>query len=68
MLTSSRFQSAIAPTRSGKKMAVHLNIAVAASRAVGLSLADEVAECLSSVGKQHKETIKLKVSADTFSD
>ncbi|CAK7244303.1 MAG: retrograde regulation protein 2 [Sporothrix thermara] len=65
---SIRFQSAIAPTRSGKKMAVHLNIAVAASRAVGLSLADEVAECLSSVGKQHKETIKLKVSADTFSD
>ncbi|CAK7214711.1 retrograde regulation protein 2 [Sporothrix curviconia] len=63
---SVRFRSILAPTKSGKKMAVHLTVAVAASRAVGLSLADEVVECFLSVGKQHKDSIKLKVFAEEF--
>ncbi|CAK7220181.1 retrograde regulation protein 2 [Sporothrix bragantina] len=65
---SIRFHSALAPTKSGKKMAVNLTVGVAASRAVGLNLADEVIECFSSVGKQHKDSIKLKVFAEQFAD
>lgn len=58
----------MAPTKSGKKTAVHLNVAVAASRAVGLDLIEEVPECFSSVGKLHKESIKIKVLAEEFSE
>ncbi|CAK7206595.1 retrograde regulation protein 2 [Sporothrix eucalyptigena] len=65
---SVRFHPTLATTKSGKKTTVQLNVAVAASRAVGLTLNDEVVECFSSVGKQHKESIKLKVFAEEFSD
>lgn len=43
-------------------------MAVAANRAVGLDLAEEVPECFSSVGKLHKESVKLKVHAEEFSE
>ncbi|CAK7270819.1 retrograde regulation protein 2 [Sporothrix epigloea] len=65
--TSIRFYSALA-TKPGKKTAIQLTVAVAASLTAGLSLPDDIVDCFSSVGKQHKESIKLKVFAETFSD
>ncbi|KAL1891618.1 retrograde regulation protein 2 [Sporothrix stenoceras] len=67
-LASIRFEPTLSTTKSGKKTAVHLNVFVAASRAVGLDLAEELPECFGSVGKLHKESVRLKVHAEKFSE
>ncbi|KJR82586.1 retrograde regulation protein 2 [Sporothrix schenckii 1099-18] len=66
-LASIRFEPMLSTTKSGKT-AVHLDVAVAASRAVGLDVAEAVTDCFSSVGKSHKETVKLRVQAQEFSE
>lgn len=62
-----RFQPKLSVTKLGKKTSVQLNVAIAASRAVGLDLAEAVPDCFSAVGKLHKQSIKVKVHAEEFS-